>query len=185
MPYSSSYLAPNKRSSHKCTRWHHISKANPSIEHNPYKESHHWSNHLVSTYCAPGRDSSQMSLGESSLSKVSTPLKHIPPQSRCSFTCFPSLCIFSTDAMSTWFLKNGPCEHNSGGSGFRLTILGCLGLQSFLRCRMFGVKNGAVMVVGQASCCVLQKWTMILATTQQGKRASDWSENASKAVDWD
>lgn len=63
---------------------HHISKVNPNIEDNPYKESYHWSNHLVNPYYVTGRDSSQMSLERSSTSDrpsfiVSGILSHAPP----------------------------------------------------------------------------------------------------------
>lgn len=85
----------------------HITKADPNIGNSSYRESHHWSNPLVSTYYVRGRDRGQMSQGRikgllhfSPTFLIAKHIKggHCPETSssivRCFFTCSPSLlCI--------------------------------------------------------------------------------------------
>lgn len=78
IPYPTCPLVTEPHLTPASRKGHHISKVNPNIEDNPYKGSYHWSNHLVSPYYVPGRDSSQMSLESSSTSKVGTVLRHLP-----------------------------------------------------------------------------------------------------------
>lgn len=170
---------------------HHISKVNPNIEDNPYKESDHWCNHLVSPYYVPGRDSSQDEPGEikhikcghcpdTSSSTVSGILSHVPPPFFVYSQEMP--CQYS-------LLKMDPTSTTLQG-----VVLGWPSLVAQDR----GVSWEAgclVLKVGQSwanhvswpgfMLRVLQKWTLILAITQQGKGATERSKKASKAGDLD
>lgn len=124
-------------------RGHHITEVNPSIEDNPYKESHHWPNHYWAPTMCQAKTAARWAWGGDQAHQRWALSWDIFLQGlECPFTCSPPLSVYSQQL---------PCQRSSlkmdpkGGSSSRLIISVCLWLKGFLGHRMFSVKSGTVL----------------------------------------